>query len=29
VAAVDGFEVVYSQPGRLRGHTSAVENGVP
>ena len=25
--AVDGFEVVYAQPGRLRGHTSAVEAG--
>ena len=27
VDAVDGFEVVYAQRGRLRGHTSAVENG--
>jgi hypothetical protein len=27
VDAVDGFEVVYAQPGRLRGHTSAVEDG--
>jgi uncharacterized protein len=27
VGAVDGFEVVYTQPGRLRGHTSAVEDG--
>ena len=27
VGAVDGFEVVYTEPGRLRGHTSAVENG--
>ena len=27
VDAVDGFEVLYTQPGRLRGHTSAVENG--
>lgn len=27
VGAVDGFEVVYAQSGRLRGHTSAVENG--
>jgi uncharacterized protein len=26
VGLVDGFEVVYAQPGRLRGHTSAVEN---
>ncbi|MCC2335071.1 putative glycolipid-binding domain-containing protein [Cellulomonas wangsupingiae] len=25
--AVDGFEVVYLEPGRLRGHTSAVEDG--
>ena len=27
VDAVDGFEVVYPSPGRLRGHTSAVEAG--
>ena len=27
VDAVDRFEVVYAQPGRLRGHTSAVEDG--
>ena len=27
VDAVDGFEVVYFEPGRLRGHTSAVEDG--
>jgi uncharacterized protein len=27
VDAVDGFEVVYARPGRLRGHTSVVENG--
>jgi uncharacterized protein len=27
VDAVDGFEVVYAQPNRLRGHTSAVEDG--
>lgn len=27
VDAVDGFEVMYAEPGRLRGHTSAVENG--
>ena len=27
VDAVDGFEVVYTRPGRLRGHTSAVEDG--
>ncbi len=27
VDAVDGFEVVYPRPGRLRGHTSAVEDG--
>ena len=27
VDVLDGFEVVYAQPGRLRGHTSAVENG--
>jgi len=27
VDAVDGFEVVYAQPGCLRGHTSAVEDG--
>jgi hypothetical protein len=26
VDAVDGFEVMYAEPGRLRGHTSAVEN---
>lgn len=29
VGAVDGFEVVYARPGRLRGHTSAVEAGRP
>ncbi|MBO3103462.1 putative glycolipid-binding domain-containing protein [Cellulomonas fengjieae] len=29
VDAVDGFEVVYARPGRLRGHTSAVEGGRP
>ena len=27
VDAVDGFEVVYLEPGRFRGHTSAVEDG--
>lgn len=27
VGAVDGFEVVYTRPGLLRGHTSAVEDG--
>ncbi|WP_456788283.1 putative glycolipid-binding domain-containing protein [Cellulomonas sp. P5_C5] len=27
VDAVDGFEVVYLGPGRIRGHTSAVEDG--
>ena len=27
VDAVDGFEVVYFEPGRMRGHTSAVEDG--
>ncbi|MBO0901773.1 putative glycolipid-binding domain-containing protein [Cellulomonas sp. zg-ZUI22] len=27
VDAVDGFEVAYLEPGRLRGHTSAVEGG--
>ena len=27
VDAVDGFEVMYAEPGRLRGHTSAVEGG--
>jgi hypothetical protein len=27
VGVVDGFEVVYPQPNRLRGHTSAVEDG--
>ena len=27
VNAVDGFEVMYAEPRRLRGHTSAVENG--
>jgi uncharacterized protein len=27
VGAVDGFEVVYAEPGLLRGHTSAVEGG--
>jgi uncharacterized protein len=29
VDAVDGFEVVYPTPRRLRGHTSAVEEGRP
>lgn len=29
VDVVDGFEVVYPSPGRLRGHTSAVEDGKP
>ena len=29
VGAVDGFEVLYTGPGRLRGHTSAVEDGRP
>jgi hypothetical protein len=29
VDGVDGFEVVYPAPGRLRGHTSAVEDGRP
>jgi hypothetical protein len=29
VVAVDGFEVVYTGPGTLRGHTSAVEDGRP
>lgn len=29
VEAVHGFEVVYAEPGRLRGHTSAVEDGQP
>lgn len=27
VDAVQGFEVVYAEPGRLRGHASAVEDG--
>ena len=27
VGTVDGFEVVYTQTGRLRGHTSAFEDG--
>ena len=27
VDAVEGFEVMYAEPGRLRGHTSAVEDG--
>lgn len=27
VGAVDGFEVLYAKKGRLRGHTSAVEDG--
>lgn len=27
VDAVEGFEVMYAQPRRLRGHTSAVEEG--
>lgn len=29
VDAVDGFEVVYATDGELRGHTSAVEQGMP
>ena len=29
VDAVEGFEVVYTAPGELRGHTSAVEDGQP
>jgi hypothetical protein len=29
VDAVDGFEVVYLEPDRLRGHTSAVADGSP
>jgi len=29
VGAVDGFEVVYAEPGLLRGHTSAIEGGQP
>lgn len=29
VDAVDGFEVVYPSPHRLRGHTTAVEDGRP
>jgi uncharacterized protein len=29
VDAVVGFEVVYTAPGRLRGHTTAVEDGQP
>lgn len=29
VDAVEGFEVVYTAPGELRGHTSAVANGKP
>jgi hypothetical protein len=29
VDAVDGFEVLFAEPGRLRGHTSAVEDGRP
>jgi hypothetical protein len=29
VDAVEGFEVVYTAPGELRGHTSAVEDGRP
>lgn len=29
VDAVDGFEVLYTSPGQLRGHTSAVEEGEP
>jgi len=29
VDAVDGFEVLYAEPGRLRGHTCAVEDGRP
>jgi uncharacterized protein len=29
VGRVDGFEVVYISPGRLRGHTSAVEDRQP
>ncbi|MGC1166628.1 MAG: putative glycolipid-binding domain-containing protein [Solirubrobacterales bacterium] len=27
VTAVDGFEIVYAEPGRLRGHSCAVEDG--
>jgi hypothetical protein len=27
VGAVDGFEVMFAEPRRLRGHTSAVEDG--
>jgi hypothetical protein len=27
VDAVDGFEVMYAEPGRVRGDTSAVEDG--
>ena len=27
VDAVEGFEVMYAEPGRLRGYTSAVEDG--
>ncbi|MHC1562422.1 putative glycolipid-binding domain-containing protein [Actinomycetospora sp. C-140] len=29
VDGVDGFEVVYPTTGRLRGHSSAVEDGLP
>lgn len=29
VDAVDGLEVVYTAPGELRGHASAVEDGKP
>jgi hypothetical protein len=29
VGAVDGFEVVYPGPRRLRGHAAAVEEGLP
>lgn len=29
VDAVDGFEVVYADDGELRGHTTAVEAGMP
>ncbi|MFC7493635.1 MULTISPECIES: putative glycolipid-binding domain-containing protein [unclassified Nocardioides] len=29
VDAVEGFEVVYTAPGEIRGHTSAVEAGHP
>ena len=29
VHAVDGFEIVYTAQGELRGHTSAIEDGQP